>query len=330
MVKKIKLFFSNLFYIFFTNQKYKQDTVYSELLDLKIISNHQKQIIQELQNQLVQIKQDTLKLKIINLPPIISNKYVDEIEYIRNTQGLPVFPYKQIKSINHVKAYIDEKTNMPYVLHNNKKLYFPKIWSIEQSKQMYKNYIEVENLLGGNFTEKSPHQYQTKDFCVQQDDVVFDVGAAEGLFALDVVDKAKHIYIIEPSEIWQEPLKATFEVYSEKVTIIQKFISNTVSNTHIRLKDLLEKYLSENIFLKLDIEGFEYPVLKDSQELLLLSNNLKIACCTYHRYDDSHKIELLFKQLDYNYHFSEGYMIFIYDTNQQEPFFRHGLIRAQK
>lgn len=330
MTQNIILFFQNLLYILFTNQKYKDETVYNTLLELKKISKQQQMLEIELQAQLTNIKLDLLKLQITNLPIIVADKFVDEIKYIRNSKELPIFPYKQIKSIDYINAEIDSITNMPYVLHNNKKLFFPEIWTVEQARKMYRNYIEVENLIGGNYTEKSPHQYQTEKFCVQQNDVVYDIGAAEGLFSLDIIEKANHVYIIEPMDLWQKPLQATFEPYKEKVTIIKKFVSNISSNEHVRLQELLEENIKESIFLKMDIEGYEFSVLKDSQEVLNLINHIKIACCTYHNQNDARLLEALFKKLQFTYHFSDGYMLFLYDTNQQEPYFRHGLIRSQK
>lgn len=37
----------------------------------------------------------------------------------------------------------------------------------------------------------SPHRYQTRQFCVCKGEVVLDAGAAEGNFALEIVDVAE-------------------------------------------------------------------------------------------------------------------------------------------
>lgn len=39
--------------------------------------------------------------------------------------------------------------------------------------------------------EDSPHKYLTKDFNVENSDVVVDVGVAEGNFSLDIIDRVK-------------------------------------------------------------------------------------------------------------------------------------------
>jgi 16S rRNA A1518/A1519 N6-dimethyltransferase RsmA/KsgA/DIM1 with predicted DNA glycosylase/AP lyase activity len=65
--------------------------------------------------------------------------------------------------------------------------------------------------LGGGYMEKMPHQYQTSYFQVKKNDILLDVGCAEALFSLDVIDKVKKVILFESDSVWFDPLKATFE-----------------------------------------------------------------------------------------------------------------------
>jgi 16S rRNA A1518/A1519 N6-dimethyltransferase RsmA/KsgA/DIM1 with predicted DNA glycosylase/AP lyase activity len=49
---------------------------------------------------------------------------------------------------------------------------------------------------------------------VAEGDVVVDAGAAEGNFALSVIDKASKVYIIEGDAGWCEALRQTFLPYN--------------------------------------------------------------------------------------------------------------------
>ena len=65
-----------------------------------------------------------------------------------------------------------------------------------------------------------------KKFNVDKETIVADIGCAEANFSLDVIDKVKHIYLLETNNVWSEPLKATFGTYKEKVTIVNKKFYN--------------------------------------------------------------------------------------------------------
>ncbi len=260
-----------------------------------------------------------------------SEPYREELEYVfRN--GLNVFPYEQLKSSQPFECGYDRHHGMPYVIHNGKRLYFPKDFSVERTERNYRKYIETENLLGGNYTKKMPHCYQSERFKVNDGDVFVDVGAAEGLVALDVIDKVSKVYLVESERRWVKALRATFEPYKEKCVIIQKLVTNHNGRNSITLEHLLKNETNHPVFVKMDIEGYEKRVISASADFLLRSDNIKLACCTYHTEDDADTLSVLFEQLGYHYEFSDGWMLFDkYDNSLlKPPFFRHGIIRAWK
>ncbi|PZW68232.1 hypothetical protein [Fibrobacter sp. UWR1] len=260
--------------------------------------------------------------------PEYAQKYQKELEYLQTTNNIDPFPYPTIKTCNHIKAEIDNTCHMPFVWHKGKKLYLPKGWKIEQAIKYYIRFIERENILEDGYTPKAPHLYQSSTIKVDENDIVIDAGAAEGLFALDVIDKAKSIFIFEVEKIWLDALKKTFDPYKDKVKIIPKYLSFEDSKTSITLNSLFANTTNESFFIKMDIEGAEENVLSRNQDFFSSTNAIKVSCCTYHRENHEKSIPQLLKNLNYHTEFSEGYMIFYWDTVFNEPFFRKGLVRA--
>lgn len=289
----------------------------------------QNQRIANLQEELFLTKREIVKLY-FDFHKEDANTYIDELAYLRDASNLDAFPYPQIKRIDNPITGFDHKLKLPFVVHNNNRLYFPKDWSPESASNAYRNYIERENLLGGGYTEKAPHQYVTDSFHVEKDDIIVDAGCAEALFALDSIEKAKHVYLLEADTIWLKPLQTTFAPYKNKVTIIPKILSGEISENSITLNSLFNKYSNESFFIKMDIEGAEESVIQGSKDFLTSQNKIKLACCTYHKAHHAKKISSLLKEMGYNCEFSDGYMLFPWDKNQQPPYFRKGLIRATR
>ena len=80
--------------------------------------------------------------------PELQGEYSYELNHIKNTDDL-IFPYRKIKTMDAPVAAMDSEANMPYVIHNGKRLYFPTQIKLEQTKKIYSYYIENEGILGG-------------------------------------------------------------------------------------------------------------------------------------------------------------------------------------
>jgi len=300
--------------------------------DIKQESRNSQLLLSNLQVELFEIKNELLYFKILdyhhNHP---SQNYIQEISYLIEIGKVDVFPYKRLKTIKNVEYGFDNEKQMPYVIHKeNRKLYFPKTWGITQAKETYLSFIEVESILGGDYLQKAPHQYQTDDFCVKNGDVVLDIGSAEALFSLEIIDIAKKVYIFESDEKWIEPLKATFEPYQDKVIIINKLVSNVDSVNSVTLESCIELDEIQSLFVKMDIEGYEKLVLEGNLAFFSKNIDLRVACCTYHRHDDADDLKEIFDNLAYKTEYSNGYMLFSYDSDLKAPYFRKGIIRAEK
>lgn len=253
--------------------------------------------------------------------------YKDEVAYLKTINRLVCFPYPQRKKMESVLAEWDTRKNLPFVWHGAKRLYFPRDWTTEKAEETYRYFVEVENLLGGGYAATAPHQYQTETFRVQDGDVVLDVGAAEGLFALDVIEKAQKVFIIEADDKWREALQATFDPYRDKTVILHRMVSDRDADQSVRLDSLLQQVEYTGLFIKMDIEGGEKKVINSSRNLLCQEKDIRLVATTYHHHDDAEQLRFLLENMGFSTHYSDGYMLFLFDK-LTPPYFRKGLIRA--
>jgi len=241
------------------------------------------------------------------------------IEYFKENP-FSVYPYVFVNKYNN-NAFFDKTCEMNYVYHKNKRLYFPKNTTLESSYGYYRGLCIEQD-------EDSPHRYETKNFTVKEGDVIADIGAAEGIWALTYAELAKKIYLFECDSRWQQALQKTFEPWKEKVVIINKYVSDINDGMNITLDDCFK---NETInFVKADIEGYELKLLDGGMKTLAKEKDIKLLLCTYHKKGDAEKLKERLEQIGFITEYSKGYMLFIYDNDLEEPYIRRGLIRARK
>lgn len=266
--------------------------------------------------------------QVVNARPPLPPEFDEEVAYLREAGKAGVFPYPQVRTGAPVTAACDEANGLSFVLHQGRKLYFPKEWSLKKTASAYRRYLEVENILGGGYTRKAPHQYQAENFRVQAGDVVVDAGAAEGLFALDVIDLARRVYVIESGAEWRAPLQATLAPFGDKAVLIPQTVAATDGPGRMRLATLLEQEPAPSWFIKMDIEGDEVAVLEELVPRLPAGVAWRFACAVYHREQGAEQIQALFARHGFQTEFSDGYMLYLYDPDLQYPYFRRGVLRA--
>ncbi|MDR0374041.1 MAG: FkbM family methyltransferase [Nitrososphaerota archaeon] len=266
--------------------------------------------------------------------------------------GLNMFP--DMDSLIHEKYFTrklkiekDSNTGLFYVLVDNKKLFYkPGMTensvkysfngvSFEQDFASPHRYLSNDNYFVG-VIESDTNQISSDDFGINEGDVVVDVGAGEGNFALSIIEKVSKVYIIESDAEWCEALKQTFLPYKEKVEIIQKYLSDINDDNNITLTSLIEKYNINKIdFLKMDIEGYEKQALRGGTiNDTKFANINKMAICTYHNPEDETEISNFVSQYGYKFHLTDGYIV-VSDLNsppsEKTPFpIRKGVLRAYK
>ena len=260
--------------------------------------------------------------------PSKGKRFSRELEFLNTTKRRAfkfcyILPYEFVTEYENrnIEVLKDEASGLFYVMHNGRKLFYSRDYSrVEVVRYAYNN-ICIEQ------DERSPHRYLSEDFDVSVGDTVLDIGAAEGNFSLDVIDKAGRVYIFETNENWIEALKLTFEPWKDKVRIINKFVSNVDNDKCITLEKMFGEEKID--FIKMDVEGAEIEILESSKDILDRTKDLKLAVCTYHTSKDEVAIEEILKKSNYDCEATPGYMLFIYSV-LTPPYFRKVLLRARK
>lgn len=193
------------------------------------------------------------------------------------------------------------------------KLYWPKDYSLDALYQ----------ICAETFDRCDWHHYEYKTTKVQNDDIIVDIGAAEGLFSLSVIRRCKRVFIIEPNSIFFNSLKRTFSQYIPKkakifnvavgdqnatVRIKENEIAGKISmknerNAKMVILDDLLKDKTKIDYIKADLEGYEMNFLKGAQ-YTIKSFKPKMAIACYHSENDYREIIKFVKNLvpKYKYH----------------------------
>lgn len=254
-------------------------------------------------------------------PP--SGEIEEVLNYLKKNR-VTVFPYSFNDDYREeaIEVFEDKNKGLRYVLLDGKRLYFKKKWSKGRIRKSFNGLLKEQD-------RRCPHCYESDDFKVEEGDVLLDIGAAEGNFALMAVEKASRIILFESNPDWTEALTATFEPWKDKVQIVNKFVGDTTFGMCTTLDDFLapEEKVS---FLKIDIEGAEYQLLMGSSRILEEVKPLKIAICAYHKQEDAEVLNGILLQNGFETSHSDGYMFLYHDKNIRAPFLRRGLIRAVK
>jgi predicted RNA methylase len=253
----------------------------------------------------------------------LNEEQKEVVEYLKN-RTVSVFPYpfadKYVK--DNVEVFRDEEKGLLFVIHEGKRLYFKRSMTINSVKSLYCGLQMDQDL-------KSPHLYLEGTFDLSKNDVIADVGAAEGNFSLSNIDRVKKVYLFEYDKEWVEALKATFEPWKEKVVIVDKFVTDKDSDSTIDIHNFYNSHPDINFF-KVDIEGEEQKFLNACEPIFKDSTGIKLAICTYHKQNDEKDFTKQLVELGFKVTPSKGYMIFIFDDLIAAPFLRKGLLRVEK
>jgi len=254
------------------------------------------------------------------LPAEQKNGEWEEVVRWLKKHRVSAFPYDFTKKYRAADVFLetDRQKGLFYTLYKGHRLYYKDARNAQRAKR-YFNSIFMEQ------DPASPHRYLTDDFDVEEGDVVADIGAAEGNFAIDIVERAKKVYLFEAGPAWQRALQATFAPWEEKVEIIPKMVSDHTGAHTVTLDDFFrEREVFD--FIKIDVDGAEAEVLRGMEDLLQEKKVGKIALCTYHRQEDAHVFSQLLRGYGYDIGFSRGFMIF--RKRIEAPYLRRGVLRA--
>jgi hypothetical protein len=233
------------------------------------------------------------------------------------------FPYKWTQKYDNLlpEVFRDKANQSFYTLFDGKKMYFPKRFTHDHVIWAVRTILKEQDPC-------SPHLYLTSDFQVDPFSIVVDAGVAEGNFALNVVESAKRLFLVECEIEWMEALKLTFSPWKEKVIFIEKYMSDIQSDTTTSIDTLVSPEPGESYFIKLDIEGFEQKALRGMKRLMASLNHVKMDVCTYHHPNDLSEIKSILQSYGFKCQVSDSYVL--YFQAGEEPSFRKTLIRAEK
>ena len=284
----------------------------------------------ETQNDLPNLhSQKVLIQKIINKYQSSDEKEIKEILHnIREDHCVGpynqnfVYSFKGISEIEQNMIQYDEEAEMYFGMWNHKRMYYPKGYTRSDVINCI-NFVKLEH------DPDSPHRYLDDTFNVNEGDIVVDAGVAEGNFALDIVEKAKKVYLVECEEKWVEALKWTFQPWADKVVIIPKMLGEKDDQQYASIDCFVtEGYVN---FIKMDVEGAELSSLRGASSVLDKSKNIKCAICAYHRKNAEKDIRRILEQKNFYTSITKGYIFFKEDLDSWvDGELRHGLVKAIK
>ena len=246
-----------------------------------------------------------------------------------NTFG--IYPYKMLHfpyafpldyQADDIQIYFSAE-NSKYVMFEGKKLFFPSSMSDHMIKENYTSLLIEQD-------KRSPHCYSSKPkFIPGYGEIIADMGAAEGIWALSVIEKCKKAYLFECDENWIDALKLTFAPWGDKVVIVNKFIGGVDDGDQVTL----DTYFADKEIdcIKADIEGAEIPMLTGGAKTLSHKVS-KVLLCAYHNQDD----EVTIRGYLAKYGFEEiettdRYLLFLYHgTTIAPPYVRRALVLGCK
>lgn len=248
--------------------------------------------------------------------------------FLKDHDGI-VFPYdfSLVYSPDDVKVFRDTmNAGMMYVMHNGKRMYVKREFKFRFQVQNYYNSLRVEQDMS------SPHRYLLEGRHPSEDCVVADLDGAEGMFALDIIDSVRKVYIFEGDPGWLEALRLTFAPYGDKVEIVSRYVAEKTEGIMVRLDDFFRDRKID--YIKADIEGWEEKMLEGASEILDTKVS-QVLCCVYHREDSEACISGFLRKKGFSVSVNEKYMIFIYSDQVtgeplRPPYLRHGVMYAQK
>ena len=197
---------------------------------------------------------------------------------------------------------IDEINTLPFIFHNGKRLYFPASFSQEKIGLVYRSLLIEQDV-------RSPHRYVVSNLSLKET-TLLDIGAAEGIFSLDVIDYVDSVYLFECDEEWIPALSATVAPWNDKVHILKRFIGHVDNECTLTIDSFMRQIPHPNkLFLKMDIEGAELQALQGAKKTLMeYGSRLRFAICTYHSDDDKESISSFLSRYGYKYEFTKGFL----------------------
>ena len=222
-------------------------------------------------------------------------------------------PTCEVTSRRYIDAVREEKDGLTVRLRGiDRTLHWP------AGQPLYPLYMVLTEAL----EKRNWHYYEIAETRVTPDDIVADCGAAEGIFALLVHSRARHVYAIEPSELWRASLERTF-AGAPNVTILPVALGGEPGRAYLSggaldsalsgesdegarpvTVETIDRLFADReralTYLKADLEGFEVEMLAGA-ERTISRYRPKIAITTYHRAEHAREIADFLRRVEPRY-----------------------------
>ncbi len=251
--------------------------------------------------------------------------HIEEIktiyDYVEKNDRLLPFNYSFSQEYQDKgECFLDDDSGLYFTYYYGKKLYLNRSFKTKQQAQKYIQGLMIEQ------DKDSPHKYVDSDFKFDGG-CLLDAGTAEGNFALEVIERADKVIMIEADPSWNEALMKTFSPWKDKVRIVNKYLSDTDSSDSITINSLAKEEKID--FIKMDIEGAEPKAIMGGLEYFKDNSKVTMAICAYHNIDDEENIRGILHPLGYDIQTTKGYMVFT-DNIFKAPRLVRGVLRIKK
>lgn len=282
-------------------------------------------------------KQDKLKREFLRYYRHTEDpEIIEMIQHIKRTGKFEMMNCLLSRNYDYTSFQVDviedKTTGLKYVWdESGKRIFFPRNKTKEAVEEIYRAIKKEQDIY-------SPHCYLNEEDVLQIKKAheggkyirIFELGAAEALFSLSLLEYADEVHIFESNQEWIEALYCTFGEEKHKVKITNKYVTDVNNNDEISL-DWYIKGLKkvEDVFdiVKMDIEGAEVRALAGMKEFIQPNHKFMAFVCAYHGQDDEKKIREIFT--NYPVENTRGFFCFYTAEDYWKPYVRRCLLKVK-
>ena len=291
---------------------------------LKAFIPENPRLEKEIRHYLRKRREARLRREILRYHEHSGDREIREVlDFLRyHPVGLIPYPFREEILVRPVAVNRGDD-GVPYVLHGGRPVYFPRDWTDEKVKAQYLwSAMEQES-------PRSPHRYLPLELDLVAPGTAVLVGASHGLFALDVLDRADRLCLVDSDPKWIDPLERTFRGQLGRVQVLNRLLSDCDGLSTSRLDSIFSGREEEIGYIQMDVEGMEREVLRGARAILSRPGKLGLSVCCYHAQEDEQEIGSLLRGYGFEVRTSPGYMIC--DLGEwKPPYLRRGVIHAWK